>query len=271
MSQPPAQLFLSRGKCHLALDKPKLALSDANTAIKLDEELIAAKIVKAEALYSLLMFEKSLVIFTKLLKVKPGLKKAKLGIIKCSKAIENSITRDCFDVNNIEDIFRCALKDVQSAPKEIGTDFETSGLWSRKLEGQENENAESETSPTPKQKKVQVAITKNVPTSKKEVHDFLGALNKDANYIKSLTKTKQLQNNATLRNAVDFIDKRTHFWKNEDPSKGRKCRTTSFPLERRKSICSSRLANWEDILWKTQRENESMSRQASANPRTRTR
>ena len=68
---PPPQLYLSRATCHLNLAKPLLALSDANKALKIDESCVLAKIIKAESLYNLLMFEKSLVMFTQLLRIKP--------------------------------------------------------------------------------------------------------------------------------------------------------------------------------------------------------
>ena len=37
---------------------------------------------------------------------KPDNKAAKLGRVKCSQAIENSIAEDCFEVPDIEQIFR---------------------------------------------------------------------------------------------------------------------------------------------------------------------
>ena len=211
--------------------------------------------------------------FTRLLKEKPGLRKAKLGAIKCSKAIENCIAADCFDVDNIEGIFKSALSEEPICNTEIGTDFEVMELKSHRVEeGNEEENTtEKSPEPVPK-KKIQFLVDqKNPPTSRKEVQDFLGALNKDANFIQWLVKGKQFENNDALNKAVDFIEKRTNFWKNEDPSKGRKGRAQSAGRERKKSICcsGSRLSTWDQITWEDYRENETISREASAKRRAR--
>ena len=37
-----------------------------------------------------------------------------MGSVKCSQAIENSIAEDCFDVPNIEEIFKSTLSSVAS-------------------------------------------------------------------------------------------------------------------------------------------------------------
>ena len=270
-THPPTQVYLSRGQCYLSLDKPHLALSDANKAIKSDPDCIQAKIIKAEALYCLLMFEKALVMFTRLLKEKPGLRKAKLGAIKCSKAIENCIASDCFDVENIEDIFKGALSEETVTTTEIGPDFEINVVLSQRVDEEKNDGNTSEKSPEPiPKKKIQfVTDPKPPPSSKKEVQDFLGALNKDANFIQSLVKGKQIEHNDALKNAVDFIEKRTNFWKNEDPSKGRKGRSQSTGKERKKSICcsGSRLFTWDQLAWENYKE--PISRAASAKSRTR--
>ena len=112
---PPHQLYLSRAQCLLNLARPTLALSDSNKALKvriwgynckpfltiytiqLEPDNLLGQIIKAESLYSLLMFEKALVMFTRLNREKPDNKKVKMGIIKCSQAIENSIAQDCFE------------------------------------------------------------------------------------------------------------------------------------------------------------------------------
>ena len=211
--------------------------------------------------------------FTRLLKEKPGLRKAKLGAIKCSKAIENCIAADCFDVENIEGIFKTALSEDEVCTREIGTDFEVNVPMPQRVEEDNTVVIDSDKLPEPFQKKkIQFATDlKNPPTSKKEVQDFLGALNKDANFIQRLVKGKQFKNNDTLKNAADFIEKRTNFWKNEDPSKGRKGRIQSAGRERKKSICcsGSRLSNWDHLSWENYKENETLSREASAKRRAR--
>ena len=120
---PPAQLFLSRAHCYLRLARPLEALSDANKAINLDNTCLLAKITKAESLYNLLMFEKALVMFTRLLREKPDNKASKMGSVKCSQAIENSIAEDCFDVPNIEEIFKSTLSSVTTHDS-ISPDYE---------------------------------------------------------------------------------------------------------------------------------------------------
>ena len=77
---PPAQLYLSRAHVYLKLSLPLMALSDANKALNLDNNCVVAKVTKAESLYNLLMFEKSLVMFTRLLKEKPDNKPAKVKV-----------------------------------------------------------------------------------------------------------------------------------------------------------------------------------------------
>lgn len=74
--------YVARSKCYLLLGEPKLALADAETALKLDPKHVQALLHKAEALYYCGEFELSLVHYHRGLRSRPDLQSFRLGVQK---------------------------------------------------------------------------------------------------------------------------------------------------------------------------------------------
>ncbi|KAI5640688.1 hypothetical protein NE865_07006 [Phthorimaea operculella] len=83
--------YVARSQCYLLLGEPKLALDDAETALKLDPKHAKALLRKAEALYYCGEFELSLVHYHRGLRTRPDLYEFRLGVQKAQEAIENTI------------------------------------------------------------------------------------------------------------------------------------------------------------------------------------
>lgn len=74
--------YVARSRCYLLLGEPKLALEDAETALKLDPKHAKALLQKAEALYYCGEFEMSLVFYHRGLRARPDLSEFRLGVQK---------------------------------------------------------------------------------------------------------------------------------------------------------------------------------------------
>ncbi|XP_022121883.2 outer dynein arm-docking complex subunit 4 [Pieris rapae] len=83
--------YVARSKCYLLLGEPRLALEDAETALKLDPKHAKALLQKAESLYYCGEFEMSLVHYHRGLRARPDLSEFRLGVQKAQEAIENTI------------------------------------------------------------------------------------------------------------------------------------------------------------------------------------
>ena len=90
-----------------------------------------------------------------------------MGLVKCSQAIENSIAEDCFNVPNIEEIFKTALSLEDTAHEDISTNYtvEKDAEEKKKLEMKQNQFKAK-----PREKVVEKKNTKL------EAKDFLGPL-----------------------------------------------------------------------------------------------
>jgi tetratricopeptide (TPR) repeat protein len=73
---------VARSKCYLLLGEPRLALTDAEMALKLDPKHAKALLQKAEALYYCGEFEMSLVFYHRGLRARPDLIEFRLGVQK---------------------------------------------------------------------------------------------------------------------------------------------------------------------------------------------
>lgn len=73
---------MARSRCYLLLGEPKLALADAETALRLDPKHAKALLQKAEALYYCGEFEMSLVHYHRGLRARPDLSEFRLGVQK---------------------------------------------------------------------------------------------------------------------------------------------------------------------------------------------
>lgn len=74
--------YIARSKCYLLLGEPRLALTDAEVALKHDSKDVKALLRKAEALYYCGEFEMSLVHYHRGLRARPDLNDFRLGVQK---------------------------------------------------------------------------------------------------------------------------------------------------------------------------------------------
>lgn len=79
--------YVARSKCHLLLGEPRLALVDAEEALKLDPKDAKALLRKAEALYYCGEFEMSLVHYHRGLRARPDLNDFRLGVQKAQVSL----------------------------------------------------------------------------------------------------------------------------------------------------------------------------------------
>ena len=106
---------------------------------------------------------------------KPDNISARLGHVKCCQAIENSIAVDCFEVRNIEEIFKNTLTEESR----ISTDFEVFNNIKKPPTSEDNKTS---TTQSQKPQDIEIHMKKEKrPISKTEAKDFLGPLRNSEN------------------------------------------------------------------------------------------
>uniref|UniRef100_A0A1A9Z7P3 Outer dynein arm-docking complex subunit 4 n=1 Tax=Glossina pallidipes TaxID=7398 RepID=A0A1A9Z7P3_GLOPL len=184
--------LVSRSKCYLLLGEAYKALQDAETALKEDKNNIRAIYQKAESLYYLGQFEQSLMYFHRGLRVRPELSSFRLGVQKTREAIENTIS-----MNHNQG--RCAVK--AKSLKQRKPPISSNNLLQRKVkltkEELERRNARK--------------LLDKLSIDK----EYLEKLLKHPNLKRADTNTENISNYA--REAVNFLDKRQEFWRQQRP------------------------------------------------------
>ncbi|XP_055372674.1 outer dynein arm-docking complex subunit 4 [Condylostylus longicornis] len=191
-----ANALVARSKCYLLLGEPAKALEDAETALSVDKTNIRAIYQKAEALYYLGQFEQSLMFFHCGLRARPELTIFRLGVQKTQEAIENTIG---------------VVK---------------KGVLTKSKQQKKNSNSTKQTPvETPKSTKTTARSKKNVDHEKRNARKLLGELCVDKEYLENLLKHPDLKRADTntesistfAREAVDFLNKRQEFWRQQRP------------------------------------------------------
>ncbi|KAJ3379020.1 Tetratricopeptide repeat protein 25 [Entophlyctis sp. JEL0112] len=204
--------LVARSKCYLQLGDSESALEDANMALKQDSAFFRAILYKAEALYSKGDFEMALVFYHRGNKMRPELNAFRLGIQKAREAIDNSI-------GNPKDYKFQAPAGIKITPQGQVIMSNPSGP-----------NAI---------KSVQSALSakKERPMSGKNVKQLLGELYKDREYLENFLldkggmpniylsnlQLKDFEHNpndritALVKNALDYLETRTEFWRQQKP------------------------------------------------------
>lgn len=95
---------MARSKCYLLLGEPRLALADAESALKIDPKDAKALLRKAEALYYCGEFEMSLVHYHRGLRTRPDLNDFRLGVQKAQ--VRRIVYYNEFEEPIIIDYFR---------------------------------------------------------------------------------------------------------------------------------------------------------------------
>lgn len=83
--------LVARSKCYILLGQPQNGLKDAEAALAQDKNFTKAIYQKAEALYYLGDFERSLMYYHRGLRIRPEHEGFRMGVQKAQKAIENAI------------------------------------------------------------------------------------------------------------------------------------------------------------------------------------
>ena len=136
-----------------------------------------------------------------------------MGSVKCSQAIENSITEDCFKVPNLEEVFLSML-DSDDYCENVSPNYEIIVNDRRPVDDKSSDSKAKEPVeiiPSPRKEKVQIRKPKH--KTKEEAKDFLGPLRHDSNFLHDLNINGEFfKKNNVVKSALEFIENRTHFW-----------------------------------------------------------
>nr|XP_016928134.1 tetratricopeptide repeat protein 25 isoform X2 [Drosophila suzukii] len=196
--------LISRSKCYLLLGEASKALQDAETALGEDKNNIRAIYQKAESLYYLGQFEQSLMFFHRGLRARPELALFRLGVQKTQEAIENTIG---------------------SKPGPVGAAPSSSAPKS----GKSRKSGEDTPKSQPAGATGSSARTRQKPSradlERRNARKLLGELCVDKEYLEKLllhpdlvradTHTESIS--AYAREAVEFLNKRQEFWRQQRP------------------------------------------------------
>lgn len=185
--------MVSRSKCYLLLGEASKALTDAETALAEEKNNIRAIYQKAESLYFLGQFERSLMFFHRGLRARPELSSFRLGIQKTQEAIENTIGG--------------SIRSDKDVPK-------------MKLKKSGDNTPKSQRSVRPGRAKPTKA-----DIDRRNARKLLGELCVDKEYLENLLKHPNLVRADTntenisrhAKEAVDFLNKRQEFWRQQRP------------------------------------------------------
>ncbi|XP_037944553.1 tetratricopeptide repeat protein 25-like isoform X2 [Teleopsis dalmanni] len=202
--------LISRSKCYLLLGEASKALCDAETALTEEKNNIRAIYQKAEALYYLGQFEQSLMFFHRGLRARPELDTFRLGVQKTQEAIENTIGS----------VDRGAS--VKPLPK---VKLKKSGDNTPKSS---QLNSCRPTRPKPTKAELE----------RRNARKLLGELCIDKEYLENLLKHPDLVRadtnteniSAYAKEAVEFLNKRQEFWRQQRPCTALQNRK-NFPLD----------------------------------------
>ncbi|XP_016996781.2 outer dynein arm-docking complex subunit 4 isoform X2 [Drosophila takahashii] len=194
--------LISRSKCYLLLGEASKALQDAETALGEDKNNIRAIYQKAESLYYLGQFEQSLMFFHRGLRARPELALFRLGVQKTQEAIENTIGTKPGPVPGAPSA---------SVPK--------SGKSRKSGEDTPKSQGATGTSARVRQKPSRADL------ERRNARKLLGELCVDKEYLEKLllhpdlvradTNTESIS--AYAREAVEFLNKRQEFWRQQRP------------------------------------------------------
>nr|XP_018903410.1 PREDICTED: tetratricopeptide repeat protein 25 [Bemisia tabaci] len=204
------QALAARSKCYLLLGEPKLALSDAETALSIDKNFIKAIFQKGEALYHLGNFEHSLMFYHRGLKIRPEMEDFRLGVQKAQEAIENTIGK-MGAVLDLENPSRGPTSNRSSNVPGTGGK-PPSNLSARKITGG-------------------TTATRQEIENRKTTRRLLGELCLDKEYLENLLNHPDLiclhqsgKNHIgqLAQEGVAFLTNRQEFWRQQRPNTSKK-------------------------------------------------
>ncbi|XP_066485346.1 outer dynein arm-docking complex subunit 4 [Tiliqua scincoides] len=194
--------LVARSKCYLRLGDTENALKDAEASLTTDKEFSMGLYQKAEALYTMGDFEFALVYYHRGYKLRPELKKFKLGIQKSIEAIENSVgSPSSVKLENRGDLcFLSRQAESIRAKQKLQMRFPKKDLkYQAKQEPVRNEKTE-------RQLLGELYVDKA----------FLEKLLKDEALIKSTTK-QGVTVGDLIQEGLSYLDTRTDFWQQQKP------------------------------------------------------
>lgn len=210
--------LVARSKCYLLLGKPENGLQDAETALSIDKGFIKAIYQKAESLYYLGDFEHSLMYYHRGLRLRPDHEGFKLGIQKAQKAIENAIGGGFSKSTRTSK----ASTRPSTRQKDPNASFKTPTVTVTTEDSPETADNKSDktkaTTPT-----TMTTGKSRQATRKSKLLRELGAdkdfLDNLLNHpdIKCKFREDDQQIFDSIQNAVDFLNKRQEFWRQQLP------------------------------------------------------
>ncbi|KAK9737237.1 hypothetical protein QE152_g10910 [Popillia japonica] len=213
--------LVARSKCYLLLGQPENGLQDAETALAIDKGFIKAIYQKAESLYYLGDFEHSLMYYHRGLRLRPEHEGFKLGIQKAQKAIENAIgggfPGSGRSSNVSKSSTRCSTKqNTGSTSNKTQSMTVISGTSPETVDNKSDKTIKTPTVTTSGGKRRQ-------PQRKSKLLRELGA---DKEFLDNLLNNPDInckfkednhQIMDSIKNAVDFLNKRQEFWRQQLP------------------------------------------------------
>ncbi|KAJ3195163.1 Tetratricopeptide repeat protein 25 [Irineochytrium annulatum] len=211
--KPDKNVLVARSRVYLQYGDSEAALADANGALKVDPDFFKAVFQKAEALYNKGDFEMALVYYHRGNKLRPELKKFRLGIQKAREAIDNSIGNPK-DYKFQPPPIPKTVPNVRphSAPAPNGSAAAAAGP-----------NASGRPSPSLPRESVHVNRAESRRARNKSGKQLLGELHEDKVYLEMLLNDKDFINKPNndvvelVSTALKYLEDRTEFWRQQKP------------------------------------------------------
>ncbi|KAF5269284.1 hypothetical protein FQR65_LT02585 [Abscondita terminalis] len=213
--------LVARSKCYLLLGQPENGLKDAESALAVDKNFMKGIYQKAESLYYLGDFEHSLMYHHRGLRVRPDYEGFQLGVQKAQKAIENAIggalPRNKRSSSSTKSSSRSRCKEVANS--------KISSMKHTPEPKFEKDTPKSTHRSTPMLRPFTANTNRNGGNNNSKL---LRELRADKEYLDSLLnnpdlKCKNKEDDSTvvgyIKDAVDFLNTRQEFWRQQLPSK----------------------------------------------------
>ncbi|EDQ91789.1 uncharacterized protein MONBRDRAFT_542, partial [Monosiga brevicollis MX1] len=223
----------SRSRCYLQLGELDAALTDAEDSLKENPEFNKGLFAKAEALYSKGEFEFALLNFHKGQHLRPDMAQFRLGVQKAREAIETAIG----------DTRRCQLSSEGDLTlyHDFVAEQEAARIARNKRGGKK---VATMAAPSRRRPDAHRARSGKKPTS--NVKQLLGELYTDREYLENLLADPSLKLGegtsvkSLAKNGIQYLDKRTEFWRQQKPMYVRK--SEQRELRSTKSNTTQRMA-----------------------------
>lgn len=240
--------LVTRSKCYLLLGEPAKGLADAEEALTADKANIRAIYQKAEALYFLGQFEHSLMFFHRGLRLRPEMNLFRLGVQKSREAIEQTIggfvpkqsatsvrsqTTTARRGSGATSTTAAAMKSAELTARTTTSLAACDQAKQPQPAANDAATAKTATKIATRRRPRTAANASKLTPEQREAKRLLGELCVDKSYLENLLKHPSIKRadadgeqtiTAMARDAVQFLDTRQEFWRQQRPCK------SAFPL-----------------------------------------